>query len=177
MQMTKRQTIMFILFIVEFAYTLFSAAIYQDIYMIVSNISVVLFLAALYLENNLNSRYILVLASAMMIINALFTFIRVPTAIVTVPGILNILLYIAVYLFALSYHQGQFYNKQRNLLITLLSLPIALVALYDFYIYSTTLYNIAHPVIYFQIIIGALLGAIIPAAMITYTYLRSKRIY
>lgn len=176
-QMTKRQLVMFIFFIIYFAYTLFSAAINQDIYVIVSNLAVVLFLAALYLENNLNSKYILVLASAMMIINAIFTFVRIPMLILTVQGILNILLYIAVYLFALNYHQGRFQNKQRNLLVTLLSLPIAGYSLYYFYLYGTALYNVLPIGSYLQLIIGWLLGVIVPAAMITYTYMRTKRIY
>ncbi len=168
---------MFIFFIIYFAYTLFSAAINQDIYVIVSNLSVVLFLAALYLENNLNSKYILVLASAMMIINAIFTFVRTPALILTVSGVLNILLYIAVYVFALNYHQGKFQNKQRNLLVTLLSLPIAGYSLYYFYLYGISAYNILPIGIYLQLVIGWLLGVIIPAAMITYTFMRAKRIY
>jgi len=49
MTLTKRQWIMFTLFIIELGFVLFNAALFQNILVISSSLSTLLFLGALYL--------------------------------------------------------------------------------------------------------------------------------
>src|SRR5690554_3778213 len=124
MMLTRRQWMMFTLFIIELAYVLFTAARTGDITIISSSLSILLFLGALYLEHNHNSKRILLLAAVWLIVNMVFSLIQIVPVVFTsfslftITNLLShIALYIGVYLFSMKYYKGNFYNLKENLFI------------------------------------------------------------
>src|SRR5690606_41385776 len=77
MTLTKRQWIMFTLFIIELSYVLFTSALVGSLLVISSSLSTLLFLGALYLEHNYNSKRMLLLAGVWLIVNMIFSMIQV----------------------------------------------------------------------------------------------------
>lgn len=176
--MNKRQKVMFSFFLIAFAYILFSAALTQNINIIVGNLSVLLFLAALYMDNSLQSKTILVLASAMMIINTIISFVANPMTILTFGGIINIILYIGIYFFALNVYRDNFNKRDVNYLIMVLALPKLIFSLYGFIDISVALmnFNAGISLNTIMIILNPLVSGLIPLAMIVYTWFRMKYI-
>lgn len=182
MTLTKRQWIMFTLFIIELGYVLFNTALMGTLLVISSSLSTLLFLGALYLEHNPNSKRILLLAGVWLIVNMVFSMIQVMPVLFSNFSILRlidiiiiILLYIGIYLFSMKYYGGSFYNKKENIIITLLVTPTILIVMYTIYeffrlpITGNTL-DIAY------ILVGFISRMIIPLAITTYTWLRHKNI-
>jgi len=180
--LTKRQRIMFIFFVIYFAFTLFSAALSLNIDVVLSNLAVLLFLAALYLERNINSRFIIVLASAMMIVSFIFSLgsriMMMSTPIVMIELVIDILFYVSVYFFALSFYQRSFFIKKRNMMIIFLLVPQIGYTLYHItlaLIESSIFIQFYGTLNFMHMILSYLLsGLTVAAAIITYISLVEK---
>jgi len=182
MTLTKRQWIMFTLFIIELAYVLFTAAFSGSLLDIASSLSRLLFLGALYLENNYNSKRILLLAGVWLIVGMIFQLMQVLPVIIASLSVfavfdltILVLLYIGIYLFSMKYYNGNFYNKKENIIITLLVIPTILFGFYNLYLFLT-LPIISNPIALSYTFMGILSRMIIPLSITTYTWLRHKNI-
>src|SRR5690554_3093936 len=117
MYLSKRQKIMFIFFIIEFGFILFFGAVFGDINIILGNLSALLFLGALYLDRNDNSRYVLVLASAMIIVHGLINYFLNPGSYLDLTELFILLQYVAIYFFALNFYYSDFNNPTKRIVI------------------------------------------------------------
>ncbi len=171
--LSKRQKIMFIFFIIEFAYILFAGAVFKDINIIVGNLSVLLFLGALYLDRNDNSRYILVLASAMIIVHGMINYLLNPNEYLNINELFKILQYIAIYFFALNFYKRDFNNQTIRFVIILLSIPLILVSISSGIALTNHLFASLE---LFLIVSGFYIQTLIPIAMIVYTIMSFRQI-
>lgn len=182
MTLTKRQWIMFTLFIIELGFVLFNAALFQNILVISSSLSTILFLGALYLEHNPNSNRLLLLAAVWLIVNAIFSMIPVIPSIfssfnlvVLLDVVITIMLYVGIYKFAMKFYQRDFYNKKENVNVTLLVIPTILIGFYFAYQYfSAPILGGTFDIIY--ALASIISSMIIPLAIVLYTWLRHKNI-
>src|SRR5690554_355038 len=182
MTLTKRQWIMFTLFIIELSYVLFTSALVGSLLVISSSLSTLLFLGALYLEHNYNSKRMLLLAGVWLIVNMIFSMIQVfPVLIsnfntdVMFDVAVVILLYVGIYKFSMMYYQGNFYRRNENILVSVLVIPTILMVGYQLYLYLK-LPLIGNPLEITYVFIGFISKMIIPLAILTYTWLRHKNI-
>src|SRR5690554_77044 len=182
MTLTKRQWIMFTLFVIELSYVLFTAAIVGSLIVISSSLSTILFLGALYLEYNHNSKRMLLLAAVWMIVNMLFSAVQIVPMLLTnfslfamIDFIIVILLYVGIYLFAMKYYKGNFYNKKENLIITVLVIPTILLGFYMLFDFLSLPIG-GNPIEITYVIVGFISSMIVPLAIIIYTWLKHKNI-
>lgn len=173
---------MFTLFIIQLAYVLFTAALLGSMLVISSSLSTLLFLGALYLEHNPNSKRILLLSGIWLIVNMIFSMIQVLPALFTSFSLYTflevgiiILLYVGIYLFSMKYYKGNFYNKKENYIITLLVIPTILIVGYSLFEYIR-LSNFGSLLDMTYVVVGILSRMIIPLAITTYTWLKHKNI-
>lgn len=182
MTLTKRQWIMFTLFIIELAFVLFTAALSGSLFAISGSLSRLLFLGALYLENNYNSKRILLLAGVWLIVGMIFQLMQVLPQVISNLSLFAIfdlaillLLYVGIYLFSMKYYNGNFYNKKENLIITLLVIPTILFGFYNLYLFLTVPV-LGNPIVIGYTFMGILSRMIIPLSITTYTWLKHKNI-
>ncbi len=183
MKLTKRQWIMFTLFIIVFAHTLFSAAMAQSVNVILSNLSVLMFLAALYMDKSGNSRFVLLLSAIWIIVNAIFDYMQVIPQLLnnfSLPTLISIitsaLKFVAIYYFAMAFYKDGFRKFKNNLLITVLLLPALFNVLYVVYSYLGLPAGLFSPLELFMLYIGLIINSVLPIAMLLYTWLRYHRI-
>ena len=173
MYLSKRQKIMFIFFIIQFAYIFFAGAVFQDINIILGSLSSLLFLGALYLERNDNSRYVLVLASAMIIVHGLINYFLSQPLSLNYSEIFKLLMYVAIYFFALNFYRSDFNNSTKRVIIIVLSAPLLIISIVNGIYLSQYMFTSLE---LFLILFGFYAEALIPLAMITYTLLSFKQI-
>lgn len=127
-----RQRVMFILFAVVLLAVLYVAAFVGDINIVLSNLYLLLFLAALYLDRSENSKMVLVLSAAVLIVNIVLSYAQVPQALFTMSALIDGLLYASLYFFAMAFLKGGFRDKTKVNLIIILALPALILNLLDF---------------------------------------------
>ena len=180
MQLTKRQWVMFSFFIVNFAYILLSAALTSDFNVIFANLSILIFLAALYLERGYASRYYVLLASVFLIVDYMigmafggrilyfFDFL--------VSNLIELSLYVAVGFFGYAYYHQQFKRNKYWITIILLSIPSLIYTLINASTMLSLFIQILPPLTLIQIILSIIYNLTLPAVMIIYTLIRKKEI-
>lgn len=173
MYLSKRQKIMFIFFIIEFGFIFLGGAVFQNINIILGNLSALLFLGALYLDRNDNSRFVLVLASAMIIVHGLIDYFLNPGRYLDIMELFKILQYVAIYFFALNFYHRDFNNPTKRIIIIVLSLPLILISLAEGVFLSS---HIFYSFKMFLIVSESYIRALIPIAMITYTLMSFRQI-
>ncbi|WP_025724932.1 hypothetical protein [Acholeplasma granularum] len=182
MTLTKRQWILFTLFIIEFAYTLLNVSLSGDLRILSSNLSTLLFLGALYLEHSFHSKRVLLLSGVWLIVNGIFLLFQlVPSVLLSLHYLSIILLislimsYIAIYFFSMKYYRSEFFDKKDNIKVTIFALPLILFNIYSIYMFFSML-NTSNILLILYGLVGYFSSMIIPVAIILYTWLNYKNI-
>ncbi|HLT00511.1 MAG TPA: hypothetical protein VK005_03365 [Acholeplasma sp.] len=180
MQLTKRQWLMFSFFIVNFAYILLAAALTGDFGVIFANLSILIFLAALYLERGYASRYYVLLAAVWLIVEFIMSWVFNGVIPTSIEGMLylgtEIALYVAVGFFGYTYYHNLFKQNKYWILIIVLAAPtLAIELLYASSALAQFTLNIP-PLTMIQIILSIIYSMTLPAVMIIYTIIRKKEI-
>ncbi|VEU83084.1 hypothetical protein [Acholeplasma hippikon] len=175
MERSLRQRIMFVMFAIVLASVLYAGIFIGDFDFIISNLYLVLFLAALYMDHTDRSRIVLVLSAAVLIVRIILGFAQNPSVALSLPGIAQIVLYVALYLFAQSFLSNSFRKNNTTYMIIILALPAAIFTASDFLsIFRAVIGNINLSSVF--ILAYALIDLIFPVSIITYTALRMNRI-
>lgn len=183
MKLSKRQWVMFTLFIIVFAHTLFSAAILQNMSVIVSNLSLLLFLAALYMDKNSNSRFVLLISGLWIIVSAIMDYLRIlpymfdPFQLTSFFSlVVSTLKFFAIYFFIMSFYNNTFRNFKKNMTITLLLVPSLIMVGYTLYTYLNLPVELFSGFELLSLYINLIVSFILPIAMFLYTWMRYSRI-
>lgn len=173
MELRGRQRVMFIMFAVALLIVMLMTAYYGNINILTSNLYLLLFLGALYLDKNYNSKYVLVLSAAVLIVDQILTVVRYPSALLSTEYMIQLISYVGLYFFAMEFLKGTFRSKDKVNLIVLLTIPhliVLLIGLIRFIMFGNlgismgSLLNLS----------GILLSLIFPVSIIYYTLSRSK---
>lgn len=173
MNLRGRQKVMFIVFAITLLIIMFLTAYLGNLNFLTSNLYLLLFLAALYLDKSYNSKYVLVLSTAVLLVNELLTILRYPGVLLYIDNIIRIISYVGLYFFAMEFLKGTFRSKDKSYLIIGLTVPYVVVVII----------NIINMLIFGQITLtilgmvslaGILLELVFPASIIYYTISRLK---
>ncbi|MBN3490993.1 hypothetical protein JV173_05625 [Acholeplasma equirhinis] len=174
MRLTKRQWIMFSFFIIYFATIMLLFALTGYIEYLLSNIAVILFLAALYLENSPSSSYVVVLSTIMEVVSLFFGIIENPGIMLTFFGILELVKVVAMGYFAYAYFKVGF--RRQNVFIPIVVLSGLLGLYYLFTMIQTMMSIYSFNILNITIItLISLKDLALPAAIITFTFFKRKQ--